>query len=140
MAQKAAVFRYSQGSAVIAPHGIFQIQHVLDTSGFVAGVHGQLGKTNIGGGNGNVGKGNVAQSGATGEVSAVAVGLHRYIRSGTDLAENRGGYTVGAVTLVGVEFQHDTVVNNGGVGGIRIFRMVGMQGMGIVRRDHKGLT
>ena len=132
--------RHGQCGTVIVLHGIFQIERIFDTGGFIAGVHSQLRKTDISGGYGNMRKRNISEGRAAGDISAVAVGLHRNICHGADLAEDRGGNTVGAVALVGIEFQHDAVINNGGVGGIGVFRMVGVYGVGIVRGDHEGLA
>ena len=85
-------------------------------------------------------QGDVAQCGATGEVSPVVVALDRNICFLTGLAEDGAGYAVGAVALVGVELQHHAAVHHRGIGSIGEFRMVGMYRMGVVSGHHKGMA
>ena len=54
-----------------------------------------------------------------------------------DFAEYRCRQTVGGITLIGVEFQHHAAVELGGVVGVCQFRMIGMDGVGVVRRYHE---
>ena len=103
-------------------------------------MHGQLGQTNVRCGHGYMGNGYAAQGAAAGNVRPVVVGLHLGSRLLADLAEQGGAEPVGAVALVGIEFQHHALSHHRGVCRVGQLRMVGMDGMGIVRGNQEGLA
>ena len=85
------------------------------------------------------GVGNAAQGAAAGQVGAVGIDLGLHSGLLADAAENGGADAVGGVPLVGVVFDDDALVHKGGVVTVGIFGMVGVNGMGIVRRKHEAL-
>ena len=88
--QKVAVFGYFQGRTVENGHGIHQRGGVADGRGLIAGVHGELGQTDVRRGDGNMVQRDVAQGGAAGDIRPVAVGLDIDARLGASLAQDGG--------------------------------------------------
>ena len=58
----AAVCRAGKGAAVVGCHGVHEVLCVLYAGTFKSGVHGQLGQADVGGGDGYMAQGDVAQS------------------------------------------------------------------------------
>ena len=114
-----------------------QIGRVLRPRGLIAGVHGQLGKADIHRVHGDVGGADVAQGGAAGQVGPVGKALGRHAGLSAELRKGRGGDRVGGVALVGVVLDDDALVHLGSVVPVGIFGVIGMDGMGIVRRDEE---
>ena len=102
-------------------------------------MHGKLGQTYVHGAYGNLCVCNAAQRTAARHIGTVGKNLHRRARLRAHPAEQRGGYAVGGVFLVGVELYHYALVHVGAVVAVRIFGVVGMLRMGIIRRYHEAL-
>lgn len=139
LVQREAVFAELQGAAVVDLHGIHHAQAVRHRSGLIAAVHGQLGQADVGGGDGDMGNGDIAQGAAAGDVGAIIVGLDIHASLGADLPQQGSTDAVGAVLLVGVELQHHAAAQHRRIGGICQLGVVGVNCMGIVRRNHEGL-
>ena len=100
-------------------------------------MHGQLGKADVHGGHGDLGIGNISQSGAAGIVTPVGEGLHGDGKTAAKFLEPCGGEAVGGVALLGVVLDDDAAIDDGTVHGVRIFRMVGMDAVGVVCGNHE---
>ena len=66
-------------------------------------------------------------------------GQEHFLLIFANLAEDGAGYTVGTVALVCIELQHHTAAQHRCIGAVGKFRVVGVDGVGIVSRDQEGL-
>ena len=98
---KGSVRAGTQALAIVGCHGLFQGQRIADRGSLEAGMHGQLSKTDVHSGYGNMGQRDMTQGGAAGNIRPVAVGLDLHAGDSADLAEDGRGNTVGGIALGG---------------------------------------
>lgn len=79
----------------------------------------------------------IFQSGAAGVVAPVSEGLHRNGKVPAQFLEAGSRKAVGGVALLGIVLDDDAAVDDRAVHGVRIFRMVGVDAVGIVGRNHE---
>ena len=82
---------------------------------------------------------NPTQGGAAGDIRPVAVGLNLDLRLPADLPEESGGNPVGTVAQSRVVLEYNALPHHRGVGRVRQFRVVGMDGVSVVRGNQEGL-
>src|SRR5699024_3037880 len=114
----------------VGSHGPNQIVDILRSCRLKAGVHGQLSKTNIHSVYRYMGVGDVPQSGAAGHVGAVGEVLDRHLRPTAESHKDCLGRAVGGVADAMLD--DHAAVHHRTVGGIGIFRVIGVDGVGIV--------
>ena len=103
-------------------------------------MHGQLGQADVHHVEGDLGVGEVAQRAAAQDVRVVVEHLGGHVGTAADLAEEGGGDRVGGVLLIAAELEDDALVHVGVVGQVGHIQMVGVDGMGIVRRHHEAAS
>ena len=96
----------------------YHTANILSTCGLVSGVHSELRKADVDGGDGYSGVGDRAEGGATGEIRSVAVGLHGYTGSFTHGAEEGVGEAVGGISLVSIVLDDHAAVKDWCVVGV----------------------
>ena len=84
-----------------------------------------------------MGGADIAQGGAAGQVRPVGEALGGYPGLFAKLCKGGGGDGIGGIALVGVVLDDDALVHLRPVVPVGIFRVIGMDGMGIVRRDEE---
>ena len=111
--------------------------HIGAARRLIAGVHRKLSQADIHGVHGYVRVGEVAERRAAGDIRAVGEVLNRHARLGADFRENRVGNRVGGVFLVGVVLDDHAAVHNRAVQVVVFLRVVGVDGVRVIRRDHE---
>ena len=71
-----------QVHAVVGGHELHQVFCVAQRAGLVAGMHGQLGQTDVHRGHGDVSHADAAQGGATGDIRTVAIAPYTRLTKG----------------------------------------------------------
>ena len=102
-------------------------------------MHGQLRKADVHARDGDLRRGDGAERRAAGKVRAVGVDLHGGLRLAADGREQGAGHAVGRIALVGVELDDHAAVHPRRIGHVGVFRVVRVDGVGVVRRDEEAL-
>ena len=100
-------------------------------------MHGKLCQTDIHCFHRNLGIGNISQCGAACHIRTVHKGLIRHLCPVTDIFENCSGHSVCTIFLICIVLDHDSPVQHRTVYRIRLIRIVWMESMGIICRNHK---
>lgn len=114
-----------------------QVSGILDAGCLVGRVHSQLCKADIHGRHSHFRVGNVAKRRSSGIITPVREGLRRDMILFAEISEVSGGECIGSITLAGAELDDDTSVDDGAVHRISVFRMIRMDSMRIVGRNHE---
>ena len=80
---------------------------------------------------------NVAQRRAAQHIRTVDKGLHRHACARTDGLEQPCRNGIGGVFLVGAVLDHNAAVHNRVIGFIRLFRVIGVNGVAVIGRCHQ---
>ena len=113
------------------------IPGILHPRRLIAGVHRQLGQADIRAPDRHMGHGDIAQSAPAVHIRAVGEELEGDLPAPCQSLDHRDAHAVGGVFLPGVGLDHDAGVHEHPVFGVRVLRMVGVDGVGVVRAEHE---
>ena len=133
----AAVRQNLKGAAKVDFHGPHKSPRVGHAGHLPGSVHGQLGKADIHGRDGQVCTGDIAQRGSARQIRPVAVKLYRHFRHAAYLPEDGSGEGVGGVALIGVVLENNAATQHRELVLVGVLPVGGMDGVGVVGRDQK---
>ncbi len=119
------------------PADVCKIPAVQNTCRLIGGVHGELRETDVRGADGELGAGDVAERGASGEIRAVVEELHGHPCPAAELLHDGTGDGIGGIFLIRAVFDDDAAVEDRPMRGVLELRMIGMHSVGIVGGDQK---